>query len=64
MELEECISTVKRLRHGGLQSVILVHLSNGLSDVNMFKERFKSELGITPIIAEPNLIVELNKDEF
>lgn len=64
MELEECIATVKRLRHGGLQSVILVHLSSGLSNIKMFKDRFKSELGIDVEIAEPSLIVELNKDEF
>lgn len=64
MEMEECISTVKRLRHGGLQSVILVHLSNGLSDVNMFKERFKSELGIDVEIAENNTRFILNKDDF
>lgn len=64
MELTECISTVKRLRHGGLQSVILIHLSNSLSDENMFKERFKSELGIDVEISEKNLRFILDKEDF
>lgn len=64
MELTECISTVKRLRHGGLQSVILIHLSNGLSDENMFKERFKSELGMDVWIGEKNLRFILDKEDF
>lgn len=64
MELEECIATVKRLRHGGLRSVILCHLSNGLSDENMFKDRFRSELGIDVEIAEGGKIFELKSCEF
>lgn len=64
MELTECISTVKRLRHGGLQSVILIHLSSGLSDENMFKARFKSELGIAVEIAEGGKIFPLESCEF
>lgn len=64
MELEECIATVKRLRHRGLQSVILVHLSNGLSDEQMFKEKFKSKLGINAEIAEPNKTFSLEISEF
>lgn len=64
MELEECIATVKRLQHGGLQSVILIHLSNGLSNEQMFKDKFKSELGIDVEIAENNTLFILNKDDF
>ena len=64
MEINECISTVKRLRHGGLQSLILIHLSNGLSDENMFKEQFKSELGMDVWIAEKNLRFILDKEDF
>ena len=64
LELEECIATVKRLRHGGLQSVILCHLSNGLSDEKMFKDRFESELGITPLFAERGKIFPLESCEF
>ena len=64
MALTECISAVKRLRHGGLQSVILIHLSSGLSDENMFKDRFKSELGIDVWIAEKNLRFILDKQDF
>lgn len=64
MELEECIATVKRLRHGGLQSVILCHLSAGLSDMKMFKERFRSELGINVEIADSWQIYTLEISEF
>lgn len=64
MELTECISTVKRLRHGGLQSVILIHLSSGLSNENMFKARFKSELGIEVEIADSEKIFPLKSCEF
>ena len=64
MELEECIATVKRLRHGCLQSVILCHLSSGLSDERMFKDRFKSELKIDAEIAESGKTFRLESCEF
>lgn len=64
MELEQCIATVKRLRHSGLQSVLLVHLSSGLSDERMFKDSFRSELGIEVQIANSNTIYKLEENEF
>lgn len=62
MELEETITTIKRLQHGGLQGVILVHLSNGLSDEQMFKDRIFSETGIRCDIANAGSIYELKND--
>lgn len=64
LELEECIATVKRLQYGGLQSVILVHLSSSLSDEKMFKDRFRSEFGIDVEIADSGKIFELKESEF
>lgn len=63
MELDECIATVKRLRHGGLQSITLIHLSDALSNEQMFKDRIFSETGCHVCIANAGDIYEL-KDDF
>lgn len=63
MELDECIATIKRLRHGGLQSITLIHLSDALSNEQMFKDRIFLETGCRVQIANAGDNYEL-KDDF
>lgn len=64
MSLDTAVSVIRRLYSSELSKVICCHLSSSNADINEIKRRFRSELGIDVEIAEPNLIVELNKDEF
>lgn len=64
MEINTTIEVAKRHYSSGLMTVCLLHLSNGNSDKYKFKKKFAEEVGIIPYIAEPNLIIELNKEEF
>jgi hypothetical protein len=48
-----------------LQTILLLHLSNGNSNEEMFKSRISEELGFFNIhIAKKELKIELNKEEF
>lgn len=64
MEIGETIRTINRLKSHDLSSVILLHLSNGLSDAEGFKKRIFAECGIRAGVAEKNSVFSLEKDEF
>lgn len=64
MEISTTIEVVKRHYSSDLMATCLLHLSNGNSDKYKFKKMITDEVGIIPYIAEPNLIIELNKEEF
>lgn len=64
LSLEKALEATRRLYSAKLSKVILLHLSNGNSDENIIKRRFKEELGIDVVIAEKGLTVDLNEDEF
>ena len=64
MELNETIKVIKRLYNPKLNKVILIHLSRGNSDGQMFKKRIFSETGIVCDIANARDVFELKICEF
>jgi phosphoribosyl 1,2-cyclic phosphodiesterase len=64
LSLDDAIEVVRTHMSPSLQMVMALHLSDDNSDENEIKERFRRELGINIIIAEPGVSVELKKDDF
>lgn len=64
MEIGETIRTINRLKSPELSSIILLHLSDGLSNAEGFKRRIFDECGAHAEIAEKNKIFDLRKEEF
>ena len=64
MEIGETIATINRLKSPELVNVVLLHLSDNLSDAECFKKRIFSECGVHAEVAEKNSIFSLEKDEF
>lgn len=64
MELSTCISVIRRLYSPRLMHVVLLHLSDRLSDITEIKRRFKDELGLNVSIAENNAAYSLPREEF
>jgi isopentenyldiphosphate isomerase len=59
MELETAVNVVSRHYSPKLREVVCLHLSDGNSDENEIITRFRSELGITPIIAQRGIVLDL-----
>lgn len=64
LSLEKALEATRRLYNPKLNKVIALHLSDGNSDENLIKRKFKEELGIDVLIAESGLSVNLNEDDF
>lgn len=64
MELNETIATINRLKSADLSSVILLHLSDELSDSEGFKRRIFEKCGVHVEVAEKNKAFVLQKEEF
>jgi hypothetical protein len=65
LELGQTIEVLKQNYSSDLQTIMLLHLSNGNSNAQQFKERVQQELGFSPVyIAEEGLTLELQKEEF
>ena len=64
MEIGETIATINRLKSHELVNVVLLHLSDNLSDAECFKKRIFSECGVHAEVAEKNSVFSLEKDEF
>lgn len=65
LELNQTIEVLKQNYSSDLQTIMLLHLSNGNSNAQQFKERVQQELGFLPVyVAEEGLILELQKEEF
>lgn len=65
LELNDTIEFLKQNYSSALQSVTLIHLSNGNINAETAKQRVKDELGFDNVyVADKGLIVELNKDYF
>lgn len=62
MELSTCIGVLKRLRTIYLNKVVLLHLSDSLSDEEMFKERIYRETGIRAEVAGRGTRHKLSSD--
>ena len=64
MEIGETIATINRLKSPELQSVVLLHLSDSLSDAEGFKKRIFNECGVNAEVAEKNIVISLAKADF
>lgn len=64
MELDETIRTINRLKSHELQSVVLLHLSDALSDSEGFKRAIREQCGVNAEVAEKNKVFILQKEEF
>ena len=65
LEIEDTIEFLKQNYSSSLQTIILIHLSNGNINAETAKQRVKDELGFDNVyVADKGLIVELNKDDF
>lgn len=64
MEIGETIRTIKRLKSPELVNVVLLHLSDNLSDAEGFKQRIFNECGVKAEVAEKNKAFVLQKEEF
>ena len=65
LELNDTIFALKENFSSSMNTVVLLHLSNGNSNEAMFKSRISEELGFSNIfIANKGLKIELNKEEF
>ena len=65
LEIGQCVEAIKRNYSTELQNVVLLHLSAGNSDEKGFINRVKQEIAFDRVyVAQPNLVVELQKSEF
>lgn len=64
MELNNCIRIINRLKSPSLQSVVLLHLSDALSDSEGFKRAIRGQCGVNADVAEKNKVFVLQKEEF
>lgn len=64
MEIGKTIEAIKRNMNTDLRTLMLIHLSDGQSDEKLFQKMVFEEVGIKPIIADKNITVELNKEDF
>lgn len=62
LSLEKALEATRRLYNPKLNKVIALHLSDGNSDENLIKRRFRDELGINIFIAESGMNVCLDED--
>ena len=64
MEIGETIRTINRLKSPELVNVVLLHLSDNLSDAEDFKKRIFNECGVNSEVAEKNIVISLAKADF
>ena len=64
MEINDAIECIRTNFNPWLNTICLLHLSDGQSDENGFRQRVKNEFGIMPYVADKGLTIELNKEEF
>lgn len=65
LELENTILALRANFSSSTNTILLLHLSNGNSDAEKFKQRVIDELGFSNVwIAEKGLSLQLDKEEF
>jgi phosphoribosyl 1,2-cyclic phosphodiesterase len=62
--LQNCIEYLSKINHPNLRQVIISHLSDSNSDERKFKQKIFEELGINVLVADKEVKVELNKEDF
>lgn len=64
MEINKTIDVIKHNLSPDLRTICLLHLSDGNSDEEMFKEMVWNETGKRCYVACPDLIIKLEKEDF
>lgn len=64
MEINDTLECIRNNFSPELNTICLLHLSDGQSDEESFKEQVYDEFGIMPYVADKGLVIELNKEEF
>ena len=65
LSINQTIEILKNNYSSELQSITLIHLSDGNANAKRFKRRVQEELGFdNVVIADKGIVVELNKSEF
>lgn len=64
MEINDTLECIRTNYSDSLNTICLLHLSDGQSDEKAFISRVQDEFGITPYVAAKGLTIELNKEEF
>lgn len=64
MEINDTIECIRANHNPWLNTICLLHLSDGQSDEFKFQCMVGDEFGILPYIADKGLTIELNKEEF
>lgn len=65
LEINDTIQALKVNFSADTQNILLIHLSDSNSDERAFVQRVKDELGFDRVeAARPNMIIELQKEEF
>lgn len=64
MEINDTLGCIRNNLSPALNTICLLHLSDGQSDEESFKRQVYDEVGIMPYVAEKGLVIELNKEEF
>lgn len=64
LSIEQAIDVIKHNINPSLKTICLLHLSDGNSDEALFKEMVWNETGRRCYIAEPKLIIDLDKEDF
>lgn len=64
MEINDTLECIRNNFSNELNTICLLHLSDGQSNEEAFKKQVYDEFGIMPYVAEKGLTIELNKDEF
>lgn len=63
-EMNDTIDALRNNYNSNLQNVVLIHLSDSLSNEKLFKDTVRSEIGVTPYVAKKGLEIEINKEVF
>lgn len=65
LSIEQAIEVLKNNYSVSLQTVVLLHLSDGNSSAKEFRERVQRELSFDNVyVADKGMVIELNKEEF
>lgn len=64
MEINDTLECIRNNFSPSLNTICLLHLSDGQSDEEAFKKQVCDEFGIMPCVADKGLTIELNKEDF
>lgn len=64
MEINKTLEALDRLNNLNLDKVMLIHLSNGQSNEQLFQDMVAERIGKKPFVADKGVEFEINKEDF